>query len=85
MPPQMQKDENGVTLQAMPLIQGLTNLEPADGPKDDIGLVECVTDGEITITFGDNSIEDVAFIEGKTRTVIGAKTVAVKSGKFHFA
>lgn len=72
-------------IQAMPLVKGLVNLIPASGAKSNISIVDCVLDGEITITWDDDTTSDVAFTEGMQKAVSNAKTVAVKSGTFHFA
>ena len=71
-------------IQAMPLRRGLVNLTSSDGAKSNINIIDCLEEGEVTIVWDEGSIDDVLFLIGMQKAVQDVKTVAVKSGKFHF-
>jgi len=75
-------DGNGL-IQAMPLVKGKVNLTIADGAQI-TNLVYCVVDGGFTITWDDDTTSSIDAIEGNTFSIIGAKSVTITTGTFHF-
>ena len=73
-------------MQVMPLKKGLVNLVAGTFKAK---LIYCVTDGNVTITWRDNTTTVVAMVEGNTFTLQGIKNVILNtpasSGKFHLA
>ncbi|MBV5347422.1 hypothetical protein JZU46_04310 [bacterium] len=71
-------------IQAMPLRKDKINLVSG---SYDLSLIFCVIDGNITITWYDDTTSVVALVEGDSFTIDEAKSVTLNvpasSGKFH--
>ena len=78
----MTLDQNRQGIQAMPLVQG--QIDVTTGVFTDISVISCVSDGDITITWEDDTTTTKSFIENMDRTVV-CKSVEVDSGTFDLA
>jgi len=79
------RDASTCAIQAMPLLQG--KIDQTSGTFTDVSLIECVADGDITITWADESTTTVSMTSPSHYTCSTATQVEVvaSSGTFHLA
>ncbi len=77
----MYKDKKGNTIQAMPLLEGKTNLETGTHNVEE--LIHCVTNGTLTLHFGNGAVENVDILSGLDYAFVGQVTIT--AGKFHIS
>lgn len=73
-------DQSLKGIQAMPLVQG--QIAITSGVFTNVSLVSCVEDGDIEITWVDNSTTTVSFVATMDRTIVNCKSVEILSGTF---
>lgn len=71
-------------IQAFPLVEGFINLSVDDSPVTKVTLVQCLTDGDITITFNSGNTKTVSLFYGDIYSLPDAHSVAIVSGTFNF-
>lgn len=76
-------DNNSTSVQAMPLIKGRIDL--IAGVFTNTQLIHCNTDGDIIITWEDDTTTTKSMTAGSDRTLAGAKSVTVSTGSFDLA
>ena len=72
------------SIQAMPLRKGKVNLTSGSYK---IKIIYCASDGNITITWDDNTTDEIVLTEGNSFAIDGAKSIELNtsatSGIFH--
>ena len=80
---------SGDSVQAFPLRKGLVNITTGTitDPSTELRpqLVHCVIEGNIVITWPDDSTSAITMVIGDDFSIVAAKAVSVSTGAFHFA
>ena len=83
MAPTLQNTEKGEIIQVFPLVQGKVNLTSGDVLTP--GLIYCVADGNIVITWRDDSQSTISCSAGDCFSLQNCTKVTISTGTFHVA
>lgn len=77
-------DAGNTGIQCMPFAAGLIGL--TNGTYDDVSLIRCNTDGELTLSWKNGTTDTVSMVAGDYRSIPGMQaSITINSGSFDFA
>ena len=77
------KDGTPATIQVFPLSQGKVNI--TTGSFTDVRIIHCVVDGDVILTWTDDTTDTISCVAGGDFATTYAKSLEVSSGTFHLA
>lgn len=80
---QLPNSNNSDRAQVFPLIYGKVN--KTIGSFSDVSGIYCVADGTVQVTYENGEMEEFDFIQGDCFGFTQVVSIAIVSGKFHYA
>ena len=78
----MEHDKALNVIQVMPFVEGRIAL--TSGTIGNTTLIQCNTDGDLTLTFPSGNTKEVSMLAGTHRSIAKGSTITILSGSFDF-